>query len=480
MATHSGTTGDTLYSKDSNSFRRLYAKEVEIYEQSEDFFAPMEGKGTSSLIWSKSDTAASIGSKITFTTRAGFYSEGVFGDDAFGDDDYEKTNIGSYDLIVDFLRQGTKQTIRAEEYMGLQGLLKAGIPQEQGKWLGREKTARLFMMYKHKGNAANTRFAGTATSVDALTSNDTFSHDMVVEFGRQLGIMNGKPAMVGRDKDGNEIRKYCVIASTETLNSLETDVDYMRNLRDASDRGQANYIFSGGYANLRGNVIKEYTAFDHDGEGPLGSPIVAKGELGAALADANVGNYIQGGGSTTAAANTRAKFTRFFPNYAYKYQNGDTLATSGSATYYVIIVNPSDAATDPGKFGFYSYNVNDGNKLTINGALRSGGSLGGLDFDAAVNTNVHPVGAPFYLVNSKAVTYGQTLILGAGSALRGYGKYTRELMEQKVEGGFATEFYIVSSFGQTPRKDVRGRCPGYLIINHAINIPGLRYTPKLS
>jgi len=479
MATHSPNSGDSLYSQDSASFRKIYQQEVEVYEQSTDFWRPFEGASASSPIWSKTDTSKGRGSKMVFTVKSGFYNEAVLGDTKFEDDDYEDIKIGSYELQVDWLRHGTSYTLRAEEHMGLRGELVMGIPEEQGKWLGREKTDRLMMMFRHRGGTANYTFAGNASSVDSLTTADTFSHDMVVENVQQLKTMNGKPAMIGTDGNRNEIKRYIVVPTTETLNSLETDPDYQRNLRDAGERGKSNDIFNGGYMDIRGSVVKEYCAYDHDGEGPIGSALFAKAELGTALTNAGIGDFITGGGSSTAAANTKAKYFRFFPNYAYPYLPGETIAVDGAATYYVIVVNNSGA--DKGKFGFYSYNVNNGTKLTINGALTSSNTtLGGLTWDAAVNTNTHPSGSSVYLVNSKAVVYGWTPIIGAGSALRGYGNFKHKRSEQDVEGGHKKEVYITSVFGQEPRKDRRGRCPGFLVVCHAMSVPGLHFTPTLA
>ena len=64
-------------------------------------------------------------------------------------------------------------------------------------------------------------------------------------------------------------------------------------------------------------------------------------------------------------------------------------------------------------------------------------------------------------------------MLGASAAVRGYGKYRGQNMLQKQEGGFVTERYIVSVFGQALFKDRAGRVPSVIRLDHAVSYPDL-------
>lgn len=476
MALHVPNTGDALASQDAGSVRELWKKGVEMFEQSTDFYGPFEGTNESYPIHSERDTSKGGGHKITFTVQAGFHHEAIIGDNVIADADYEKIKTGSNELTVEFMRHATQYTIRAEEKMGMRGELMKGLPQQQAQWFGREKTDRLNFMWLHRGTSENQRYAGNKSSVNALRIGDTFKHNTLIENSQILRTMNGKPAHIGRDAGKNPIKGYCWVATTESLTALKLDTDYQRATREADVRGDDQIIFKGGYKRLDGSVINEYNPYDHDGYGAIGSVLSPKARLGNTLASADVASEIKGGGSATAAALTQIKYFKYFPNYAYQYNNEVTLTVSGTS-YYVIIKNITGA--DAGKWGMYSYTTNNGNKLTINGALKNGTDLGNVTWDAAQNTNDHPIGSEVVLVNSSGVPYQHVIAMGAGAARRGYGMYDKERSTDEQEGGFLKQLYMTSVFGQEPRKDANGACPGFLVVTCAIHIPGWGVTPEL-
>jgi|DEB0MinimDraft_6_1074348.scaffolds.fasta_scaffold23732_1 hypothetical protein len=478
---HIAVTADSLRTNAADFMPIIYQHDCEVGEQSTDFFRPFEKTSEEALIWCKKEPGAGKGSEVVFKTTAGFYYEPVIGDEKFTDAAYEPLKNGTYKLKVDFFRHGASYTLRSEEQSALLNEFKDKFPLEQGKWNGRLKTDNLFFTFRELTQSSNQQFAGSASSIDTLKKTDTMSNNVITEFAQKLKTMNGKPAQVGYYDDGQPIKKYCVVATTETLNSLERDPDYLRNMRDASERSKnENYIFKGGYSNVRGNIVKEYTPIDHDGQGAIGSVLSPKAELGVALTDADDADEIKGGGYADASTNTRAKFFRYFPNYAYRLSPDETLATDGGTYYYVAIVNPGHAATDPGKFGFYKYTSNDGTTLTIDSALKSGQDVGGLTWNADKNTRTHPEGAAIYLVNKDCVPYGWSIMMGAGAALRGYGSFKHKRMVDEQEGGFQRQVYLASIFGQKAREDARNRKPGFISVCHALNIPGLDLDPEMA
>src|SRR5690606_11036497 len=145
------------------------------------------------------------------------------------------------------------------------------------------KTKHMMMMFLHKGNGSNYRVINGRSSINEIQGDDTLTYDAVVTLGAQMQTRNGKPAYVGKDEAKNPIYKYIAVSCSDSLYSLERDPDYKKAKADAGQRGFENLIFKGGYHNLRGHVIKEYTAIDHDGAGPIGSPINPKAELGVAI-----------------------------------------------------------------------------------------------------------------------------------------------------------------------------------------------------
>jgi hypothetical protein len=478
----SPNTGDSLATMAPGAVRKLWKRGVDVFEQSSDFFAPMEGRNPRSLIRTETDTSKGKGQKITFTVMSGFYSEGKTGDALFeGQDDFEEALINDYEMTVDYLRNATRYTERTEELMGMRGEIAVGLPAELGKWMGRMKTERLFKMFQHKGHSMNYLYANGRGNADELTSADTLRWDEVVVMGQQMKRLGGLPAIAGKNRNGSHLFRQCVIASTDALTSLEFDSDYKQVLREAGARGEANYLFEGGYTDVRGHIIKEYTPIDHDGEGAIGSPLNPKADLGIAITAGTAGFDITGGGSTVAAGKTKIKYFKFFPNFDYLFQPGDTLG-SGTDPFYVLVINPPGGANG-NKIGFYKCVGNNGNRITVTERLGSAASgirattVGDVTWDDGVwnglHTDEHPAGATVVLANSKGVPIGNSLMLGAGAAMRGYGKHRNRRTTQQHEGGFVRDVFVTSVFGQEPRKDRLDRCPGFLQLTHAVQYAGL-------
>jgi len=467
-------TGDRLATLAPNAVRQLWKKGVDTFEQTSDFFAEFEGQSPLSLIQTENSTSAGAGQKITFTVKAGLYGEAHLGDELFNDSrHFEEMNLGTNDLTVDWFRHAVRYTERSEEKMGMRGELIDGVPEDLGQWAGRLKTEKMFMLYREQTPAENKITLSTALNWDAIVTNS----QMMKRWG-------ASPAMVGRDPKGKPVRSYCVIACTDALTSLELDSGYRDILKQTTDARASQYLFSGGYTPVRGHVIKEYEAIEHDGYGAIGSPLNPMARLGADLAivtaSYNTAQYIYGGGSDYDANNILIKPTKYFPKYAYTVQAGVTL-TPSSDSFYVAIINPPNATTDPNKYGFYKCSANDGVKLTIESALVDGTTvvahaagtgpslvttLGSVAWNAAKHSNTHTADSLVVLVGSDAVPEFTSLILGAASARRGYGKVRNGRAVQEHEGGFVRDVYFKTVFGQSVRLNRKNRAPGVLAIKH--------------
>jgi hypothetical protein len=358
-----------------------------------------------------------------------------------------------------------------------------GLSEESGKWLGRLKTEQLFMMFREDLPAENIVYAG-GKSEDTLTSADTLNYNEILAMNAQLKRLGGVAAQTATSKNGQPIMKNCVIATSDALFSLDTDSAWRSILATTRSEEDAKTIFEGGYTNVKGNIIKEYQPIDHDGLGPIGSPLNAKAMLGVAIT-AGTGSFdIQGGGSADAAAegfltNPKTLFFRDFQNFAYEFLIGANVAQD-AREHYVMIMNPPNDPVNPNKWGMYAYRLgNDGNKITV--TKRLSGAISGIrnttvgswNWDPAVNTDYHPEGSLIMQCNAKATTIGATLLLGRRAARRGYGKWRNRRTQQDHEGGFVQDRFITSVFGQAPRRDRLQRVPGALVLWHAIKYAGV-------
>ena len=476
-------TGAVLSAMNAASIRALWQKTVDMFDQSEDFFADFEGSGKSSPIVVKTDLEKGGGQKITITNRAGYYGEGKSGDALFETTtDYEEDQISSYTLEVDFLRNATSMNDRTEEVMGMRGELMDGSAAELGKWMGREKTWRMMMMFREKGGSGNLVLAGGRLAESELGSADGLSYDEIISARSQLEPMGGRPAMVGKDAAGNDINRYLVVGTTPGLYSLEVDPDYKDALKEAGGSGSSNPLFKGGFVDVGGNVIKKFNPIDHDGAGAVGSPFNPRAFLGTAVTAGTAAFNVTGGGSAANAAKTAKKYFKFFSGYAFEFLPSDIM-TADTAEKYFLIVNPKTGAGGDGKIGMYAYTTHNGNLITITKRLGSATSgvrnttVGSVVWDTGVwngkHTDAHPIGATIVYCNAKGVPIGDSLVLGSSAALRGYGKHRNRRTEDHLNGDFVHVRYITSVFGQSLRKDVLGRAPGFIRLRHAVYYPGL-------
>lgn len=470
------TTGDRLAALAPGAVRELWKKGVEVWEQTSDFFAEMEGRGAMSIIQTETDTSKGAGQKITFTNKSGLYGEAHMGDELFNDSrHFEELRLGTNELLVDWFRHSVRYTERSEEKMGMRGEITDGLPEDLGQWAGRLKTENQFMLFRERVPDEN-RF----------TLSGALSWNGIVEYAQMMKRWGAPPARIGKDTAGRPVRGYCVVACSDALTSLEYDSTFMQALREAGTRGPVNSIFSGGYTHVRGHVIKEYEAIEHDGYGAIGSPLNPMARLGAVrtAVTTNAPDYIYGGGSDYDANDILVKPMKWFPNFGFRFLAGDALS-GGSTPFYVAVVNPPMALTDPGKFGLYKVTSNDGVKLTITEALAastgsaSGGgaakvtTLGGVTWDGDKHTNNHPVDALVVEVNSDAKALFTSLILSAACARRGYGKYRNRRTTQDHEGGFIRDVYFNTVFGNALRSNRKGRVPGVVRMKHTGRYAGL-------
>jgi hypothetical protein len=478
----SPNTGTSLETMDPDSVRKLWQAGVDVFEQSTDFFEQFEG-GANALIETITDTSKGKGQEIDFSVMSGFYDEPHMGEELFEtSDDFEEILLDSNKLKVDWLRHATRVSERMEEVMGMRGEIVSGINEEIGKWLGRLKTEQLFMLFREVIPASNIVFAN-GKAQDTLVSADTLAWDPVVALKTQMQRLGGMSAQVGRTANGVPIFRNIVIAPSDVLYSLELDPEFRDILKSTRDEESAKTLFSGGYVDVRGQRIMEYTPIDHDGEGAIGSPLNAKALLGNAISAGTTTFDITGGGNPTSAAKTKKKYYKYFPGFAYRFLADNVLAPA-SATRYVLIVNPPNAATDPNKIGMYSYTTgNNGNKITIVNRLGSAASgarvttLGSVVWDTGLwnglHTDVHPQGALVLPCNAKGQIFGDVLMLGRRSARRGYGKYRNQRTQQEHEGGFITDRFVTTVFGQALRQDRLGRVPAATRMRVAIQYAGV-------
>lgn len=481
---------------------QLWATLALTAESNGDYYQKFEGTGEDALIREKTETSKGSGSYVNWRLQAGLYAAPHFGGQYFNNSvDFEGMKQGLFGFQIRRVMHGLSVDSETDEFMGMKGELARGLPKAQGDWLGRLKSEQIDMAMRTQLPAGNTYFVN-GKSIDTLTSSDGLSFNFLMQIKETAGTFGGEPATTKMDKNGNEINGYHLISAQQALYSLEIDPNYIGALKTTRDVSAAETLFDGGWEKVRGVIIGDRRIIDHDGYGPIGSPLNPKALLGNAVSSSSTAITILGGGDAISAA-VPVDYFRYFINNPYQFQGGATPSASyatvaqDSATHYILIVNPPNA---PGGYvsngiGMYSYttgfnntvgssNPTSGYSLTLTGQLGpnvnafQNTTIGSVTYNAGVwatalnggniITTSHPVGSTIYQCNAKGQPIGFSNFFGKGGIYRGYGMERAKRGVTMFQGDTVKQLFIMSTFGQLPRTDTRGRTPAAFGLWHAI------------
>jgi hypothetical protein len=485
---------------------QLWQKEALRSEEDHDFYQKYEGKGEGSFIREKTDTAKGNGSYINFRTQAGFHAPPHFGGQYFQlTADFEALKQNQFGVQVRRLMHGVAIDSETEEFLGMVGEISAGIPRDQGAWLGRLKSEQIELVMRTQLPSSNVFFQNGKT-IDTLTSSDALSFNFIMAMKETMATQGGKAANMKVDKEGNEINGYSLIAAQQALYGLEIDPNYLGATKTTRDVEAAMSYWDGGFERVRGVIVQDRRVIDTDGYGPIGSALNPKLLLGNAVSSSSTAITLLGGGDA-ASAQQPVDYFRYFINNPYQFQAGPNVGQTyfqvpqDSNTHYLLIVNPpnSPAGYVSNGIGFYSYttgfnytvgtnNPTSGYSLTLTGQLGPANNgfqstqLGQINWNSqgvwgtalnggSILTTNHPVGATVYQCNAKGQPIGFSEFFGESGLYRAYGMERARREQTLFNGNTVKQLYFMSTFGQVPRPDTRGRTPAAFGLWHAIPYP---------
>lgn len=468
--------------------RKIWDTMTQYGESSADWTIGMEGTSEDSMILAKTDTSKGAGMTMTITTAARPANVGVNGDNGFNDpEQFDRTLLNSYDVVVDFKRFAYSQTRRMPELMGMREELLKNPTRVvmMGEQAGRWKLEDLGMTYILGCNAQNTFFAGQRSTFDDLTLNDTPNINDIVRMGAMLHRQGTAPAEVGEDKMGNSIRKYCFVFPTTALVPLRLEMIDNGMLRDGDVRGDANRLFAGGLVPIQGNLLREREVVDEATHGAVGCEQSPVAYLGKALTTGLTGGDARIYGGFSSALADLSAYTlpmRWFPGYAYTFVSGkgptggaafdpSSLAagTPQEAPRYVIVEN----LTGSRKWGMFRISANNGQYLTWDVQLANGTNCGNVTWNADNNTVDFAEGSIVIPVTANGVPYGFGYGLGRKSITRGYGQFRNKFDTQSMDIGHVQANAITSVYGHAIASDFVGRQVGFGVMVHAVSHIGL-------
>ena len=478
---------------------QLWQKMAIIAEENEDYYMKYEGAQDEAIIGTITDTSKGDGSYINFRTEAGFYQPPHFGGQFFESTiDFEPLKQGLFGVQVRRVMHGTSIDSETDEFLGMVGELSSRLPKKQGEWMGRLKSEQIEMMLRTALPTTNI-FSVNGVTIDSLNSASTLSWDGLLGIQDTAATQGGRPGSAKTDSQGNEIMGYTFISAQQALYGLRTDPNYQKALQSTKDEKAARSYFDGGWEMVNGIIVADRRVIDHDGWGPIGGPMNPKALLGNAISSSSTAITVLGGGDAISASQP-VDYFRYFINNPYQFQAASSPGGSyytvpqDSLTHYFLIVNPANSPAGYLSNGIGMYSYTTGFNNTANGvagySITTTGQLGPVNNGyqsttigsvtynqgvwatalngAGINTTSHPIGATIYQCNAKGQPFGFASFLGKSSTFRGYGMNRLRRGETLFQGGTVKQLYIMSTFGQTPRIDTRGRTPAAFILYTSI------------
>jgi len=241
--------------------------------------------------------------------------------------------------------------------------------------------------FQQRKSARTTLYPNGKTTVEGLRSSDTFTFNTMQQISDRMANNMAKPVALAMPKAAGckePIRGYYVIAPAPLVRDMESSSDYQTLMANAQVRGSDNTLFYGGFPLIGGSMLDRYQIESDDSDGPKGTLGAPHAYLGAALAKAiaNDGsaNIMRGGGSAAAVTRSAAApspflFFQLFPNAQFQTFEVEKIAAVTTPAYCLA----QNSTT--GLWRLYSYTTNDGNKLTLTGALikSTSSESGGID-----------------------------------------------------------------------------------------------------
>lgn len=419
------------------------------------------------------DTEKVHGTTINVPTVAGFGGPGVAGaGDRIGNE--QKIQVGNFPVKIGrfWFGVGFQAVARDETVIGgrLDSIITRGLRTLHAKKRNDDILMKILQIPATATGFRNLiRPDGVATRA-ALKSANTMDTPTITLAGNALSSLSALPMRVGvKDSGGSEHEEFIVFGTHHSMASLDIDPAYLDAVTNSGERGKGNPNFRGGYQRWNGHGIYRWHMRDHGNWGPVGSPLQARAFLGVALAGANTGSVIQGGGNPTAAAVTPApQYFEFFLNSPYTFHDNSVIAADVATTRYLLIIN-----SDGSGWNCYSYKVNNGNQITIFARV----VLGLAGETATFN---HPAGSLVVQAEANGTTWARSLMFGQEMMVCGQGsingnpaspqmgKRTEEHRNHDMDHGIGAE----NVWGCAAVQRADNVYPGVVIVEHAVTVPG--------
>lgn len=432
------------------------------------------------------DTRKLAGDTVKLTTQAPLGGAGIQGDNPRAGNE-EKSRHNVYSFVIGTKWHGVSWTKVAAAQSVIGSNLDKTASSMLAEWLAWQQGWDLEMEMVVKASPYNTIRPNYRRSRDELGTADYLSGETVTRAGTRLGLNQGKKLLQATSKAGAPIKKYLLVSPNYALKEWKASPSYATAVTTGFERGTENPLWAGGIPDYMGHLIWEWEVEISSQYGPVGAVCVPIAVLGNAITAANTAQDITGGGDAAGAALTDRLYFLAFSNAAYTGFEGTKRAAVTNVRRQVMI-----KSGDTGLFGFYSFLVNNGNKLTMDERLRAVGGTGiaktiltGATIEWGVApwtanylTDSHPEGSEIYEVNSKGVPICYSYMLADEALITGYGSFEDGLAmgnrtEEKQDHGrlYAVGIDAIWGCKAIPRTD--GKINGYILIESGFKVDGM-------
>lgn len=409
------------------------------------------------------DTENVNGNTVNIPLIGGFGGEGVQGEGTrLGQE--QQLKIGNMTVQIGRFWFGYSWTSIARDETVIGGPIDKIIRTGMREQFAKKKNDDIMMKFINTAGVAgrNYMLPPGITSRAGLKGTDVFSTQCITIGSLALSGIGGKPWDTSKDTSGSNKKSYTFLGTDRGFVPLETEDAFLNAYYNSDVRGAANGIWTGNYKDWMGNTLYRWNQIDTGNNGPIGSPLLPRAQLGVAVVGAASATVIQGGGTAqAAAANPPPAYFKFFSNAPYVFHNGELIAADVSTQRYIRVTNPDQS------YGVLNYIVNNGNQITLNGVTSIG---------TGTETTNFVVGALIEECNILGTRFCRTLILAQEAMACGlgaidgtpanpqYGKRTQEILNHGVNIAIGCE----QSWGCAPIKRWDGQFCGFIVLETAL------------
>ena len=376
-----------------------------------------EGKeGSNKPIITKDDFTKGPGDTLHFQVLSQLISSGVTGESTLQNNE-DKLSMSQFNLTVDWIRNAVSFTENLERRVNFNVVQVAR--QRLSDWIARYIDESMFTQLIVTESAAQTIYAGDATSLATVGTNDTFGTEEIDRIKLALQRKGAIPISV-KMKDGEELEYFAIVISELDEYWLKGDTVWSQAQRDAGPRSyEDNRIFSGALGTYNGCILYVHRSIK-SGLNIQGTPLRPEARLSTTIA-------ASGETTITVGTNTKANYTKFFTSTGTLRIDSEEITYSAkAATTFTILARGANGTT----------------------------------------AAAHTAGALITLRNvSTQIGFGGEV------AVRGWGLKPTPI-SQEYDYGFENGIGVKAIFGQKAILDTNSVPKNYLLMNSYANNPG--------